>query len=101
MGKFVKAAKKGDVPAGAGMVVEVEGKEVALFNKEGTFYAMDNTCKHQGGPLGEGYLEGSAVTCPWHGWEYDITTGACQTNPNVRQAQYAVKVEGEDILIEV
>ena len=101
MGKFVKAAKKGDVPEGTGMVVEVDGKEVALFNKEGTFYAMDNTCRHQGGPLGEGYLEGSSVTCPWHGWEYDITTGDCQTNPNARQAKYNVKVEGEDILIEI
>ena len=101
MGKFVKAAKKADLSVGAGMVVQVEGKEIALFNKEGSFYAIDNSCSHQGGPLGEGYLEESTVTCPWHGWEYDVTTGVCRTNPAAHQAQYKVKVEGEDILIEV
>ena len=101
MAKFVKVATKSELPAGSGKVVDVEGKEIALFNMDGTFCAIDNICKHQGGPLGEGYLEGAVVTCPWHGWEYDVSTGACQTNPAVKQAQFNVKVEGDDILIEV
>lgn len=101
MGKFVKVAEKGVLPEGTGMVLEVEGKEVALFNAAGTFHAIDNVCRHQGGPLGDGSLEGTTVMCPWHGWEYDVTTGSCLTNPNARQAKYMVKVEGNDILIEI
>jgi len=101
VGKFIKVAKTSELPAGSGKVVDLEGKEVGLFNCDGTFYAIDNICKHQGGPLGEGYVEGTIVTCPWHGWEYDVSTGACQTNPAAKQATFNVKVEGDDILIEV
>ena len=101
MGKLVKVAKTTDVPDGAGLCVEAEGKEIALFKMNGQFYAMDNTCQHQGGPLGDGALEGKEVICPWHGWQYDVTTGQCTTNPNVRQERYAVQVQGDDVLVEV
>ena len=101
MGKFVKVAQKSALPEGTGMVLTVEGKEVALFNASGSFHAIDSVCKHQGGPLGDGSLEGTTVMCPWHGWEYDVTTGSCLTNPNAHQAKYNIKVEGDDILIEV
>jgi len=101
MAVMTKIAKKADIPPGTGKVVEIGGKTVAVFNCEGSFFAIDNTCKHRGGPLGEGSLSETTVTCPWHGWEYDVSTGACQTNPAVKQAQFNVKVEGDDILIEV
>ncbi len=99
MAEFQKVAKKSEVPEGGGKTVEVGGKKIALFNIQGSFHAIEDTCRHKGGPLGEGSLEGSLVTCPWHGWEYDVTTGACRTNPAVKVAAYQVRVEGEDILL--
>ncbi|MFN7973148.1 MAG: Rieske (2Fe-2S) protein [Acidobacteriota bacterium] len=96
---FVKVGRKVDVAQGCGKVVDVGGKPVALFNDEGTFHAIHNTCVHRGGPLGDGDLAGNIVTCPWHGWEYDVTTGACQTNPQAKVASYEVKLEGDEILV--
>lgn len=101
MGHSAKVAKVGDLPQGEGMVIEVDGKDLALFNVEGVFYALDNTCPHRGGPLGEGFLEGTVVTCPWHGWKFDVTTGRSPVNPQVGVSCYTVKVEGEDILVEL
>ena len=99
--QFTKVATKSEIPSGSGKVVEAGGKKVAVFNYEGTFYAMDNTCKHRGGPLGEGRLSEKRVTCPWHGWEYDVTTGACQTDPSITVQKFDVKVDGDDILVAV
>ena len=101
MGNFIKAVGKANVPEGRGKAVTLEGNAIALFNVGGTFHAIDNTCKHRGGPLGEGELDASQVTCPWHGWQYDVTTGECMTTPGLTQKKYNVKVEGDDVLIEV
>ncbi|MGH7948537.1 MAG: Rieske (2Fe-2S) protein [Candidatus Binataceae bacterium] len=101
MAEFIKVATRADVPEGAGTTVEAAGRKIALFNVGGKFFAIDNTCKHRGGPLGEGELDGVNVTCPWHGWEYDVTTGANLDDPNVKVACFAVKTDGDDILIEV
>jgi len=100
MANFIKAAKKSDLGEGQGMVVNLEDNAIALFNVGGNFHAIDNTCKHAEGPLGEGELDQAQVTCPLHGWQYDVTTGACLNNPSVSQKKYNVKVEGDDILIE-
>ena len=99
MPTLTKVATKSDIAPGTGKVVEVGGKPIAIFNCDGIFYAVDNTCVHRGGPLGEGSLVGSTVTCPWHGWEYDVSSGACQTNPAVKVQKFDVKVEGDDVLI--
>ncbi|MDP3723167.1 MAG: Rieske (2Fe-2S) protein [Candidatus Omnitrophota bacterium] len=99
MAMLTKVAKTSEVPQGTGKVIEVAGKTLALFNCEGTFYAIENECKHRGGPLGEGSLEGGVVTCPWHGWEYEVASGACRTNPSVAVQAFEVKVEGDDVLI--
>lgn len=101
MSNFIIAAGKADIPEGHGKVVTLEGNAIALFNVGGTFYAIDNTCKHRGGPLGEGGLDGSQVTCPWHGWQYNVTTGECRTNPAAVQKKYNVKAEGDNVLIEI
>lgn len=101
MRDFVKVATKDEIPQGEGKVVEVDGERVALFNVEGEFYAIDNTCVHQGGPLGEGYLEEKVVTCPWHGWQYDVTSGVSPLNPAARVAAYSVRVDGDDVLVSV
>ncbi len=100
MSNFIKAAGKTDILEGNGKAITLEGNTIALFNVGGTFHAIDNTCKHRGGPLGEGELNASQVTCPWHGWQYDVTTGACMTKPGVIQKKYNVKIEGDSVLIE-
>ena len=99
MAVMTKVAKTSEIAPGTSKVVEVSGKTVALFNCEGTFYAIDNTCKHRGGPLGEGSLSSTTVTCPWHGWEYDVTTGECAMDRSIKVQKFDVKVEGDDILV--
>ena len=99
MAGFTKVAKISEIPAGSGKVIEVGGNVLALFHCGGQVYAIDNTCRHQGGPLGEGTVAGTSVTCPWHGWEYDVKTGACRLDPSIADQTFPVKVEGEDILI--
>jgi nitrite reductase (NADH) small subunit/3-phenylpropionate/trans-cinnamate dioxygenase ferredoxin subunit len=98
---FVLAAKKSDVPPGTIREFAVGGKTVALANVEGEFHAIDNTCLHQGGPLGDGPLEGKVVTCPWHGWEYDVTTGRVVQNATVGVSCYAVEVRGDEVFVNV
>jgi nitrite reductase/ring-hydroxylating ferredoxin subunit len=99
MGEFVRVAGTAEVKAGSGIVAEVSGKTVAIFNIDGTFHAIDNTCVHRGGPLGEGDVEGNIVTCPWHGWQYRLTTGECVKNPSAKVEVYQVKVEGNDVKV--
>src|SRR6187431_2847868 len=102
MGEFVRVAATGDIPKGEGRVFELGGKQVAVFNcGGGKFYAIDNICKHQGGPLGEGELEGTVVTCPWHGWSYDVTTGESPDDPDCKIDRFELKVEGDDLLVQV
>ena len=101
MREFVKAAKKDEIPADTGKCVEIKGKEVALFKIGGKVYAINHVCAHQGGPLAEGGLDGNVVTCPWHGWQYDVTTGVCTFNDSIKQETFKVKEEGEDIFVEV
>jgi nitrite reductase/ring-hydroxylating ferredoxin subunit len=98
---FVKAAEVGSVTSGEGIVVELEGKTIALFHIDGKYYATQNRCVHRGGPLGEGVLEGTVVTCPWHGWEFDVSNGTCPGNPKARIETYPVKIEGKDLLVDV
>ena len=97
---FLRAAKKDEVPPGAICEFQVNGTTVALANVQGTFYAIDNTCLHRGGPLGQGILESNVVTCPWHGWQYDVTTGKVAVNPAVGVKTYAIEVRGEEIFVD-
>ncbi len=98
---FVKVASTADVAPGTAKCVEAGGKQIALFNVEGAFHAIDNLCLHRGGPLAEGEIEGTLVTCPWHAWQYDVTTGKNVLDDDEAVATYAVKVEGGDVLVDV
>ena len=98
---LTKVAQASDILPGTGKVVQAGGKSIAVFNCDGTFYAIDNTCKHRGGPLGEGSLSGTTVTCPWHGWEYNVASGACQMDPSITVQKFDVKVAGDDVLVSV
>ncbi|MBI4447265.1 MAG: Rieske (2Fe-2S) protein [Acidobacteria bacterium] len=99
MADFVTLAKTGDIPDGQGRVFEANGRQIAVFHLKGEYYALDNICAHRGGPLGEGSLSATAVTCPWHGWTYDVTTGECTFNPNIRIQTFPVRVEGENLQV--
>ena len=98
---FVRAVTATDIPAGTIQEVDVNGKALAIANVEGTFHAIDNTCLHRGGPLGDGTLEGKIVTCPWHGWQYDVTTGKVSQNPSVGVTCYAVELRGSDVYVDL
>ena len=101
MANFVRVAAVSDVSPGDCLTADVDGTVVAIYNVGGKFYATSNTCLHRGGPLGEGELEDGIVTCPWHGWQYDVTNGDCQMNPNLKVATYPVEVEGDDVKVAV
>jgi len=98
---FVLAAKAADVPAGTIREFQVGGKAIALANVGGQFHAISNTCLHRGGPLGDGVLEGSVVTCPWHGWQYDVVTGKVGQNPSVGVEVYPIEVRGDEVFVDV
>jgi len=98
---FALAAKKADVPPGTIREVQVEGKAVALANVAGQFHAIDGVCIHRGGPLGDGVLEGAVVTCPWHGWQYDVRTGRVGQNPAAGVNCFPVEVRGEEIFVNI
>jgi len=97
---FARAAKTNEITPGTIREFQVEGKAIALANVGGKYYAINNTCLHRGGPLGQGVMDGNVVTCPWHGWQYDVTTGKISQNPAVGVDCYRVEVRGEDIFVE-
>jgi nitrite reductase (NADH) small subunit len=96
---FARAAKTTEIALGTIKEFQVEGKPVAVANVDGKFYAINNTCLHRGGPLGQGPLEGKIVTCPWHGWEYDVTTGKISQNPAVGVNSYPIEIRGDEIFV--
>ncbi len=99
--EYVSVARRGEVDPGRGRVVFVRGREIALFNVDGEFFAVDNLCPHEGGPLVAGAIKGAVVTCPWHQWKFDLGTGCSPVNPAVRVQTYQVKVEGDQVKVGV
>ena len=96
-----RATKTSEIAPGQIREFQLDGHTVAIANLGGTFYAIDNTCLHRGGPLGQGVLDGQKVTCPWHGWQFDVRTGKTPLGPRIKQAVYEVKIEGQDVLVAV
>ncbi|MCZ6676407.1 MAG: sigma 54-interacting transcriptional regulator [Candidatus Poribacteria bacterium] len=99
MAEWIQVAQTSEIEPGKSKVIKLGGESVAVFNAGGKFYATANTCPHQGGPLGEGDLDGEVVTCPWHGWKYDLKTGCPLVTPAVKT--YALRTDGEMIQIAV
>ena len=97
---WVTISELNHIPRGTGTVVYAGGKAVALFNIDGTLYALDNVCTHRGGPLGEGRVDGRVVTCPWHGNQFDVTTGQVVVGARPVTA-YAVRAEAGCVLIDL
>lgn len=90
-----------DVPVGTGKELVAGGRVVALYNVDGEFYALDGVCPHAGGPLGQGTLNGCVVTCPWHGWQFNVTTGTHCLNENLSHVRFPTKVVGNEVHVEI
>ena len=103
MAEYKSIAKVSEVEPGQLKHVELEdGKQICLANVDGMFYAIGGECTHMGGPLGEGELDGTTITCPWHSAEFDVTTGRVLGEPAEEdEPAYEVRVEGEDVQVAV
>ena len=102
MGERVRVASLAEVPPGSGRQVQVSGRALAIYNLDGIMHAIDGTCTHRGGPLGEGALVGNVITCPWHGARFDVTTGAVLGPPAPQGViSHRVTVEGDSIFVEL
>lgn len=102
MGQWHNLFKADSVKPGCGVQSVVEGKVLAVFNIEGTFYAIDDTCTHAGASLAEGSLAGPVVTCPWHGATFDVATGEALSDPAYEGVKtYHIKVENDNVFVEL
>ncbi len=102
MGTFHKVAEVNELAPGAGKAVDVGGQQIALFNIGGTYYAIGDACTHRGGSLSEGVVEGTKVTCPLHGAQFEVTTGKNLTPPAPGEVpSYKVRIEGSDVQVEI
>ena len=99
--KRYRVAATAEIPNGEGREFVVGGRIVALFNVDGIFHALDGICPHSGGPLAKGALQKNVVTCPWHGWQFDVTTGRHCLNSQLQHARYSVIVDGADLWVEI
>ena len=99
--KRYHVAAVSDVPPGAGREFVVGGRIVALFNTDGAYYALDGICPHAGGPIAKGTLCGTVVTCPWHGWQFDVRDGQFQLHHSIVQPRLNVRIVGEEVQVEI
>jgi nitrite reductase/ring-hydroxylating ferredoxin subunit len=120
MSSEIRVAHVSDLADGRRVMVRLDGRDVFVFEREGRYYAFENTCRHMGGPVGEGILIGKVeavldehrqqirerfstteihLVCPWHGWEYDIETGECAANRRIRLHRYEAVQRGEDVYV--
>jgi nitrite reductase/ring-hydroxylating ferredoxin subunit len=97
--EFFPAIPVGELTPGRATEVTVAGHLIALFNVGGTFYALAGRCPHRGGPLGQGFLEGPQVSCPWHNYTFDVTTGENVVSPDLKVSRYEVKVEDGQVCV--
>ena len=102
MAKLIKIAETKDLVPGQAVAFTLGGQRIALFNVDGTYYAIGDTCTHRGGPLSEGDVQGAKVTCSWHGADFDLKTGAALGPPAHKGVpSYKVVVEGDEIKVEI
>ena len=101
MAEFQTVCRVEDVPEGEGRTVEVGHKLIAVFREQGQFFAIDDVCPHMGASLSGGYVERGIVTCPWHAWRFRLRDGAWADNPRIGIGCYAVRVEGDEVQVQV
>lgn len=100
MSEYISVTKESAIRDGRGKSFTVNGKRVAIFNQNGKFCAVDNTCPHAMGSLGKGRIRNSIVVCPVHGYAYNTDTGECLTDPRLRIRTYPVIVENKEIKVQ-
>ena len=96
---FVPVGRIDDFESGTGKMVVVNGRHVALFRLGDEFFAIDNLCLHKAGPLCEGDIDNDVVTCPWHGWSYQIRTGTLVQDPRVGVSRHDVHIDGDQVSV--
>ena len=103
MPEFLSVAKVGDIPPNEGRSYPIGGRMVGVFFSDGKYYAMDDACPHMGASLASGWVEDGAVTCPWHAWRFCVRDGTWLDNPKskFKSSTYEVRIEGDEILVEV
>ncbi|HEY2934548.1 MAG TPA: non-heme iron oxygenase ferredoxin subunit [Acidobacteriota bacterium] len=102
-------ARTHEIQPGQAKAVDVNGKRIAIFNVDGNFYAIEDTCSHRGGPLSEGFVEGMRVICPWHSASFDLQTGKARSEgpyfagapDSANLKSYRVEIDGSDLKIEI
>lgn len=99
MDKWIRLCSIADCPPGEAREFVVEDRIIALFHTADSFFALDGVCPHQGGPLGKGKLSGTIVTCPWHGWQFDVRTGQHCTNASVLHPHLDVRVINDEVQV--
>ncbi len=99
--EFRKVGRVEEIPPGTIRALEVDEHEIAIANVGGEFYATQGHCLHLSGPLGEGRLEGKTLSCPWHGWQYDVTTGKNEFDHAIQLQRFEVKVEGGEVKVAI
>lgn len=98
---MIKVGKISEFKEGCAKVVECGVEIIAVFKKGNDFYAIDNSCSHRGGPLGESELDGVYVTCPWHAWRFDVVTGECPDIPGEKIKTYTCHIKDDELFLEV
>jgi nitrite reductase/ring-hydroxylating ferredoxin subunit len=98
-GRLVTVARVDEIPSGTARIVNAGDRELALFRVDGEFYATQSQCLHLEGPIGDGELDEHVVTCPWHGWQYDVRTGENEFDRALRLETFEVVVEGDDVKV--
>jgi nitrite reductase (NADH) small subunit len=99
--EFRKVGRVEDIPPGTIRAVEVDEQEIAIASVGGEFYATQGHCLHLSGPLGEGRLEGKTLSCPWHGWQYDVRTGKNEFDHAIQLQTFEVKIEGGEVKVAI
>jgi 3-phenylpropionate/trans-cinnamate dioxygenase ferredoxin subunit len=102
MSEFIKVAKADEIAPGNRRLMDIDGRAIVLFNVNGTLYAIDDVCTHDGGPLAEGELRGYEIECPRHGARFDVRSGAALSMPAFEPvAAHEVKLEGDHVLVRI
>jgi nitrite reductase (NADH) small subunit len=102
MARWIRLASLHECPVGSARELIAEDRVIAVFHTvEGQFHALDGICPHQGGPLGKGRLNGCILTCPWHGWQFNVATGQHQINASVKHPKYPLRVDGNDLFVDL
>jgi nitrite reductase (NADH) small subunit len=99
---FTRVARAAEIEPGHGTLVEKDGVVIAVFNAgAGRFYACGAICPHEDGPLADGWIEGDAAVCPWHGFDFDLATGICRVDPDLAVPVYPTRLAGDAVEVDL